>query len=114
MVPVAQLVRVPDCDSGGRRFDPDLTPKYDKIDWRGPVRARGDGEFPIKCVWRSNTPIKQRGVEYYANRLVGYGAVAQLVERPTEDEEVADSVSARSTTRLWQTIQSLSCVLVRP
>ena len=27
MVVVAQLVRAPDCGSGGRRFEPDLPPK---------------------------------------------------------------------------------------
>ena len=31
MVVVAQLVRAPDCGSGGRRFETDLPPKYGRI-----------------------------------------------------------------------------------
>lgn len=30
MVVVAQLVRVPDCGSGGRRFEPDLPPRQNE------------------------------------------------------------------------------------
>ena len=31
MVVVAQLVRAPDCGSGGRRFETDLPPKYGRV-----------------------------------------------------------------------------------
>ena len=31
MVSVAQLVRAPDCGSGGRRFDPDRSPKGEAV-----------------------------------------------------------------------------------
>ena len=31
MVNVAQLVRAPDCDSGGRRFEPGLSPKRNSL-----------------------------------------------------------------------------------
>ena len=30
MVVVAQLVRAPDCGSGGRRFEPDLPPLFER------------------------------------------------------------------------------------
>ncbi len=42
MVVVAQLVRAPDCGSGGRRFETDLPPKKTK-----PFRNEGLFLYPI-------------------------------------------------------------------
>ena len=74
MVYIAQLVRVPDCDSGGREFNSHYTPKWEVQ----PVK------FVTIMTWGSGVALREFESHHFPKL---YLRVAKVVDAPSSNQK---------------------------